>query len=55
MRLRQLWGRALAARGREAELLAAALGDTAAALRAVAAGYADSDAAATRRLPRREP
>ncbi|SDZ35223.1 hypothetical protein SAMN05444365_11117 [Micromonospora pattaloongensis] len=41
---------AATARGREAEVLAARLADAATGLRAVADGYAETDAAARRRL-----
>ena len=47
--LREQWLSATGARQREAEDLAARLGDVAAALRVAADGYADADEAAARR------
>lgn len=49
------WSAALYAREREASRAAAELAETAAAVRRAAAGYAEADADAARRLTREEP
>lgn len=52
LRLHELWAGAIEARAREASAAATHLADTAAALRAAAAAYADVDGAAHRRQAR---